>query len=131
LHAQGVWHARQQSYTKAKGLYDESLELKEKLGDKKGQAVTLCCIAELAYARGDTPVAEGLHRDSQTRINEVDEPLWWARNLYGLGRCAAARADAATARHLFGEARAIAERLNIPLVQEVKEPLQQLDPEPS
>ena len=58
----------------ARRLYDESLEIKEKLGDQSGIAVTLGQLGLLAMGAGDKEAARRLLREALSIFERLGSP---------------------------------------------------------
>ena len=126
----GVYNTRGE-LDRALALYQESLALKEQLGDKKGKAASLGGVANLYMRKGEWDQA----------VKCLDEALILARalqaidmvafNTVKLGQVAQARGDIETASARYHEGLAIFERLRMPEARQVQEMLARLEGGPA
>ena len=78
-------------------MYQESLALRQKLGDKRGIAILLNQLGVAVYHQKDYPSAARLHEESLTLQSELTDKAGAADSYYGLSKVAAAQGDHAQA----------------------------------
>jgi len=88
LHQLGMLAQAQGDYAKARRLYEESLRIKEDLGDRAEVAQTLHQLGNLAYLRGDYAGARRLYEESLRIGEELDDRAGVALSRWGLGNLA-------------------------------------------
>ncbi len=95
----------------ARRLYDESLQIKQKLGNQSGIAQTLHQLAILAEAQGELDEARRLY-DESLQINQtLGDQRGIASTLHELGRLAQAQGELGEARRLYDESLQIEKKL--------------------
>jgi tetratricopeptide (TPR) repeat protein len=99
---------------RALALYQESLQLGEQLGDKKGKAASLHQMANILMARSDWLNAEQVLQESLQLASEVGVIEHAAFATVKLGQVAQARGDREGALARYREGLAIFERLGMP-----------------
>lgn len=82
----GYAHFKNNETAKALERYGQALELQTKIGDVRGQAITLNQIAELYNSIDQAGNARRDYRKAQQLWNEVGDPQGEATSLYGLAR---------------------------------------------
>ncbi|HEY0319744.1 MAG TPA: tetratricopeptide repeat protein [Pyrinomonadaceae bacterium] len=96
---------------KARQLYDESLEIKKKLGNQNGIAVTLHQLGRLAEEQGNLAEARRLYDESLEIAKKLGNQSGIARTLHQLAILAETQGDLAEARRLYDESLEIAKKL--------------------
>ncbi len=96
-----VWG--QADYTSGRALYQESLVLWRKIGDKRGIAAVLGNLAFVAVGEGDLEAERALLEESLALRREVDDKGGIALALHSLGRMAFRQGDHVKARALLSE----------------------------
>jgi tetratricopeptide (TPR) repeat protein len=97
----------QGEYAVAQSLCEASLALWREVGDTKGIAGTLGCLAIIAKDHGDRTTAAALFHESLALWREVGDPTGIAGTLGYLGILAADERDAAAARSFYIESLAL------------------------
>ena len=98
--------------TTVRSLFEESLALHRKSGDKLAIAELLVGLGRLVLMEGDAARAHTLAEESLLICKHVGSPWGIASSLSLLGSVTAARSDYATARALYEESLAIARQLD-------------------
>lgn len=96
----------------AEKLYNESLRLREQIGDEQGQAGTWNNLGLLDRARGDFTSAERYFRDALKVNRNKGNKSWEAINLNNLGVVAAWKGDGRTAQEFQETSLALFRSLN-------------------
>ncbi|HUW10312.1 MAG TPA: tetratricopeptide repeat protein, partial [Anaerolineae bacterium] len=99
---------------RALGLYQESLQLLEQIGDLQGKAASLSGVANLHMVRQDWPKAEQCILESMALAGRLGQTDAIAFNTVKLGQIAQARGDAAAALARYREGLVVFERLGMP-----------------
>jgi hypothetical protein len=97
----------QDDYARARALYEESLALKQELGDKHGSADSLASLGWAAIAAGDLSRAGELCRESMILFREVGDKEGIASCLEGLAGAASGSGTPLRAARLSGAAEAL------------------------
>ncbi|MCB0132873.1 MAG: tetratricopeptide repeat protein, partial [Caldilineaceae bacterium] len=115
-------------------LYEESLAIKEKLGDVQGRGATLSEMADLFRLQGDLARARTMLEESQEIARAMRDPAAVAFSVVKLGQLDQAQGNVAQARAAFQEGLAIFTRLGMPReagqVQELLTSLADAPPSP-
>ncbi len=90
-----------------RGLLQESLRLREQIGDQRGVASTLSLLGDLAYERGDYDEARQYAERSLRLYNELGNNLGRALALNHLGQVSASKGAYAEAKHYYEESLAL------------------------
>ncbi len=114
LFAAGVLAGEQGDYVAASALFDESLEIARRLGDKQGTAVSLNALAVNARDRGDLAVAHSLFEESLALWRELGDLTAIARALSNLATVLKLQGEYEHARNLHTECLAIFQGLEDP-----------------
>jgi len=112
---------------RALALYQESLGLKEQIGDLKGKAASLSMMANVYWERGEYDQAEQLIEQSITLRKQLGHLEGVAFDTVKLGQVAQARGDAATALARYREGLVIFERLGMPQAEQVRQMIAALE----
>jgi tetratricopeptide (TPR) repeat protein len=110
-HNLAIVHYRRGELESAQRLYDESLEIKKRLGNQNGIAVTLHQLAILAQAQGELEEARRLYDESLEIKKKLGDQNGIAITLHQLGRLSQAQGELEEARRLYNESLEIAKRL--------------------
>ena len=110
-HRLGVLAQLRGDYDTARKLYEQSLHIKEELGNRAGMAATYHQLGMLAQARGDYDTAHNLYEQSLHIEEELGNRAGMATTYHQLGILAQARGDYATARKLYEQSLHIKEEL--------------------
>ncbi len=110
-HNLGILAQDQGDYPEARRLYEESLRLREQLGDRAGVAQTLHNLGALAQAQGDYPEARRLYEESLRIKEQLGDRAGVAQTLHNLGALAQAQGDYPEARRLYEQSLRIKEQL--------------------
>jgi tetratricopeptide (TPR) repeat protein len=102
-------------YDKARALYDESLSIKRRIGDKFGIAYSLRSLANVMYRQGDQASARALYAESLERRRTLGERSGIAECLEGLAAVATAEGRYERSATLFAAADALRENLGTPV----------------
>jgi non-specific serine/threonine protein kinase len=97
----------QDDYTAARLLYEESLTLFQKLGDKRGLASVLKELGFLAFAQGDYEQAQTLNAAALASYRGLEDKWGIAGALFHLGHVARMQDNYAAARSYYEEALAL------------------------
>ena len=120
-HRLGMLAQRRGDYDTARKLYEQSLRIKEELGDRAGIATTHHQLGVLAHDRGDYDTARKLYEQSLRIKEELGDRAGIAATHHQLGVLAHDRGDYDTARTQYQRALAIFEevgnRVNIAKVR--------------
>lgn len=98
----------QADYDEAGARYEEALGLFRSLGDRFGEADTLCSMSETANWRGDVEVGERLAEQARSRFEELGSSEGVGRSLMAQGFSRFRRNDFAAAQKLYEDSLAIA-----------------------
>jgi tetratricopeptide (TPR) repeat protein len=101
----------QGEYEEARGLYRQSLEIKERLGDQSGRARTLHQLGMMAQDQGEYEEARGLYRQSLEIKERLGDQSGRAGTLHQLGMMAQDQGEYEEARGLYRQSLEIKERL--------------------
>ena len=107
LDAAGELAFHQSDYPAARALNEESLAIKQELGDRTGTAASLSNLGVVALDQGDYPAARARHEESLEIRRELGDPSGITNSLRNLGFVAYARRDFGSARALYEESLAI------------------------
>ena len=103
-HNLGMLAQARGDYDTARKLYEQSLHIKEELGDRAGMATTHHNLGILAQARGDYDTAHTYYQQALTTFEELSDRAGMAATYHQLGMLAQARGDYDTARKLYQRA---------------------------
>lgn len=106
-----VIYERRGDTKEARLLYNRSLEIKKKLGDEKGIAVTLHELGRLAQNHGELEEAREFYSQSLEIARRLGNQQNIASTLHELGRLAHYQGELETARRLFEESLEIQKKL--------------------
>jgi ATP/maltotriose-dependent transcriptional regulator MalT len=112
---------------RALALLEESLQLDEQLGDKKGKAASLGQMANILMAQGEWAEAERVLQDSLQLARAAGSASDVAFAAVKLGQVAEARHDRATALACYRDGLAIFERLGMPEARQVRQMIADLE----
>ena len=98
LNKQGEKLLNQGDYAGAREYYEASLELRQEIGDPRGQGLILHNLGALALAEGDLDEAETYFCQALTLHEELGLPQYVAEDQAGLAGVALERGEPATAR---------------------------------
>ena len=101
----------QSDFPAARALYEESLAIRRKLGDRWGIATSLNNLGLLAREQDDYPAARALSEESLAIQRELGDREGIALSLTNLGSVASAQGDDAAARTLFKQSLVIQHEL--------------------
>jgi tetratricopeptide (TPR) repeat protein len=101
----------QGEYEEARRLYNESLVIKERLGDQGGRASTLHQLGMMAQAQGEYEGARRLYNESLAVFERLGSQGGRASTLHALGNIAYQQGEYEEARRLYGEVLIVFERL--------------------
>jgi Tfp pilus assembly protein PilF len=73
LHQLAGIYANQGEVAKAIAFYEQSLELKEKIGDVQGKAATLHCLAIIYANQGEVAKASALYEQSRELKKKIGD----------------------------------------------------------
>jgi predicted ATPase/class 3 adenylate cyclase/Tfp pilus assembly protein PilF len=104
LNGAGYLAWRQGDYAAAGSLYEQSLAIRRKLGDKRGIALSLNNLGLLAWNQGDPEAAHTLHKESLAIRRKSGDRWGIAASLTNLGILAHEQGDYTGARLLYEEA---------------------------
>ena len=93
LHGAGMLAWRQGDYEQARAWHEESLSLRQELGDQRGIASSLENLGMVAWRESDYEQARALHEQSLALRRELGDAQGTASSLYNLG----------VAMHMHGE----------------------------
>ena len=110
-HRLGVLAQLRGDYDTAHNLYEQSLHIKEELGNRAGMAATYHQLGMLAQARGDYDTAHNLYEQSLHIKEELGNRAGMAATYHQLGMLAQARGDYDTAHNLYEQSLHIKEEL--------------------
>lgn len=110
-HNVAVIYQNRGDLTKARQLYDESLEIEKKLGNQSGIAITLHELGRLAQGLGELEEARRLYNESLEIEKKLGNQSGIAITLHALAVLLKAQGDLSEARRLYEESLAIAKRL--------------------
>jgi predicted ATPase/DNA-binding SARP family transcriptional activator/class 3 adenylate cyclase len=96
-----AWH--QGDYAAAWAHYEQGLDLRRAIGDRKGCAASLNNLGNVALARGEYERARSLYEEGLAIQRDLGEPQNTARFLNNLGNVAHYQSDYAAARALYEE----------------------------
>jgi tetratricopeptide (TPR) repeat protein len=96
---------------RAMDLYQDSLAIKERIGDAQGKAATLHQMAGLAAQAGDTARAMDLYQDSMAINERIGNAQGKAATIHQMAVLAAQAGDTARAMDLYQDSLAIDERI--------------------
>lgn len=111
-HNLATTHQSRGELSKARRLYDESLEIHRRLGVQRGAAVTLNNLAALAFVQGDISIASQLYDESLEINRELGDQLTIALTLKNLATIAKDEGDISTAHRLNEESLEIKRRID-------------------
>lgn len=113
-------HLTRGDLDRALSLYQESLQLKEQLGDKQGKGTSLSMLGNLYMMRDDLVNAEKVILESLQIAYDLGFASDIAFNTIKLGQVAQARGDKQTAMARFREGLTIFERMGMPEADQVR-----------
>jgi tetratricopeptide (TPR) repeat protein len=96
---------------RALALYQESLQLKEQLGDKKGKAASLANMAQVFLTRGDLDRALALYQESLQLDEQLGDKQGKAASLHAMAQVFLTRGDLDRALALYQESLQLLEQL--------------------
>jgi non-specific serine/threonine protein kinase len=111
LNAAGVLAYQQRDYPAARALHEESLSIRQQLGDRKGIADSLNNLGLVVCDQGDFAAARALHEESLAIKREVGDRPGIANSLNNLGNVAYDQAEFTRARALYEDSLAIVQGL--------------------
>ena len=111
LNGAGILADAQGDYSAAHALYQECLEIRRRLGDRKNVARSLNNLGEVARAQGDYVAAGALYRECLEILREFGEQRGIAISLNNLGTVAYAQGDYPAAHALYQECLEISRQL--------------------
>ena len=111
LQGAGAVASIQGDYDAADPLYEESLALYRKLGDKDAIAHTLIHLGNSVSRRGEFARARSIYEESLELFRELDDKTWIGHTLGNLGIVSWYQQNYATARAFFEKDLAIAKEL--------------------
>jgi tetratricopeptide (TPR) repeat protein len=111
LHELGNIAYLQGDYAEARRLYQQSLEIKERLGNQGGKAGSLHQLGMIAQDQGDYAEARRLYQQSLETFERLGDQSGKATTLHELGNIAYLQGDYAEARRLYQQSLEIKERL--------------------
>ena len=114
LNALGLLMTRQGEYKAAQSLLEESLRLREQIGEASGEAETLNNLGHVWRGLGDKSLAKRCYEHSLEKWRRLKDDWGCAACLNNLGMMAQSADDAAAARTHFQESLAIYAKLNDP-----------------
>ncbi|MEG4235464.1 tetratricopeptide repeat protein [Microcoleus sp. Pol11C3] len=74
MHQLAIIYANQEEVAKAIALYEQSLELKEKIGDVQGKAATFAMLGQLLASQGDFEKALNYLQQSLDILQHLRSP---------------------------------------------------------
>ena len=92
-------------------LYEESLEIKEKVGDLKGKGATLSMMAQVYVTRGDLDRALALYEESLELLEKLGDLKGKAASLHNMAQVYVTRGDLDRALALYEESLELKEKL--------------------
>jgi tetratricopeptide (TPR) repeat protein len=111
IHDSAIVAQAQGDYREARRLYQESLDIKQQLGDHAGVAISLQQLGMLAQAQGDYREARRLYQESLDIKQQLGDRAGVAISLHQPGMLALAQGDYREARRLYQESLHIARQL--------------------
>lgn len=111
LNGAGNLSHRQGDYDSARALYDESLNIRRRLGDKQGISASLNNLASVAYRQGDYDAARALYEESLAIKRQLGDKQGIAASLNNLGIITHQQGDYDAARTLYEEGLVIKRQL--------------------
>ena len=111
LSGAGLLAYQQIDYPTAIARLGESLEIRRRLGDRKGVAISLNNLGMVALNQGDLASARALHNESLALARELGNRNGMARSLGNLSMVASEQNDFATARALLEQSLTILREL--------------------
>jgi predicted ATPase len=111
LNGAGTLALEQGDYPAARSLFEESLALRRRLGDKAGLASSLNNLGALSCDHGDYPAARPLFEESLALRRELGDKGGLAQSLNNLGSVAYDHGDPSGARPLYEESVALRREL--------------------
>jgi tetratricopeptide (TPR) repeat protein len=111
LHGAAEFARQQGDYPAALALNEESLAIRRELGDRRGTAISIGNLGNLAYDQGDYATARARHEESLAIRREINDRWGIAASLNNLGIVASDTGDFATARALHEESSTILREL--------------------
>ncbi len=98
---------------RALALYQESLQLKEQLGDKQGKAASLHAMAQVFLTRGDLDRALALYQESLQLDEQLGDKQGKAASLHQMANILMARNDWLNAEQALQEALRLASEVGV------------------
>jgi predicted ATPase/class 3 adenylate cyclase/Tfp pilus assembly protein PilF len=111
LDGTGTLAYHQGEYASARSLYEESLAIKQQLGDKMGIAFSLNGLGLVVHRQGEYAVARSLYEESLVISRQLADKRGIAGSLNNLGNVAYNQGEYAAARSLYKESLAIRREL--------------------
>jgi predicted ATPase/Tfp pilus assembly protein PilF/DNA-binding XRE family transcriptional regulator len=111
LHGAGMLAWRQGDYQQARAWHEESLALRQKLGDRQGIASSLENLGMVAWRQSDYAQTRALHEQSLTLRRELGDAQGTASSLYNVGAAMVEQGEYAAAEIVHQESLAIRQRL--------------------
>ncbi|MCP3879429.1 MAG: tetratricopeptide repeat protein, partial [Sulfitobacter sp.] len=111
LHALAGLEAQSGNVAKARELYQESLTIKEQIGNARGKAATLHQLAGLEEQSGNVAKARELYQESLTIKEQIGDARGKAATLHALAGLEAQSGNVAKARELYQESLTIKEQI--------------------
>jgi predicted ATPase/DNA-binding SARP family transcriptional activator len=111
LHGAGVLTHEQGNYARARAWYEESLTLRQTLGDRRGVAASLNSLGVAAMDQRDYRRAQQLYEESLAIKRELGDERGIAGSLNNLGMVMSAQGDYEQAQRLYEESLAAHRRL--------------------
>jgi tetratricopeptide (TPR) repeat protein len=110
-HNIAVMYQNRGDLNEARRLYDESFDIKKRLGNQSGIAITLHQLGRLAEIEGDSAEARRLYNESLDITKKLGDQSGIASTLHQLAMIAQDEGDTAEARRLYNESLDIAKKL--------------------
>jgi tetratricopeptide (TPR) repeat protein len=111
LHELGILAYLQGEYEQARILYQQSLEIFERLGDQSGRAMALHTLGMIAQNLGEYEQARNLYLQNLEILERLGDEGGQANSLHQLGTIALDKGKYEQARSLYQQSLAIKERL--------------------
>ena len=111
LHSLGILEQHQGEYEEARRLYQQSLEIKERLDNQRGRAATLNQLGVIAQDQGEYEEARQLYQQSLEISERLGDQELKATTLNQLGMIAQDQGEYEEARRLYQQNLEISERL--------------------
>jgi non-specific serine/threonine protein kinase len=111
LWAAGILARQQGDYGSARRLYEECLEIRRRLGDRRGVAEALNSLGLVVREQGDYAAAYAMHSESLQIRRSLGDDLGIANALTNLGLVVAAQGDYAAAERFHEQSLTIKRRV--------------------